>query len=104
MSPAAEVDNARLQTSDSIRLSSRGTAIAFALLWGGGTLCLGLVHLANPAYGTSFLNGVSSIYPGFHGARSLGDVVMGAAYAFVDGALGGAIFAWLYNRVSQRTG
>jgi hypothetical protein len=80
-----------------MRLSIKGMAIASALLWGGGILCLGLIHLASPSYAESFLEGISSIYPGFHGARSFGDVLVGTAYALIDGGVGGLFFAWLYN-------
>jgi hypothetical protein len=80
-----------------MRLSIKGMAIAFGLTWGGGVFCLGLIHLASPSFGASFLTGVSSIYPGFHGARSFGDALVGGAYALIDGGVGGLIFAWLYN-------
>jgi hypothetical protein len=80
-----------------MRLSMKGMAIAFGVLWGGGVFFLGLIHLASPSYAGSFLNGISSIYPGFHGARSFGDAVLGGIYALIDGSVGGALFAWLYN-------
>jgi hypothetical protein len=67
-----------------MRLSIKGLGLAGGLLWGGGILCLGLIHLANAGYGAAFLAGISSIYPGFHGARSLGDAVLGGIYAFID--------------------
>jgi len=38
------------------------------------------------------------IYPGYS-ISPLGSVI-GMAWAFVDGAFGGAIFAWLYNLIS----
>lgn len=85
-----------------MRLSTKALMIACGSLWGGAIACLGLIHLAIPSYGTSFLEGVSSIYPGFHGARSLGDALVGAAYALIDGGLGGFIFGWLYNLFAGR--
>jgi len=85
-----------------MRLSVKGLTFACALIWGGGILCLGLLHLAIPSYCTSFLEGISSVYPGFHGARSLGDALVGAAYALVDGAVGGLVFGWLYNLFAGR--
>lgn len=85
-----------------MRLSVKGTAMAFGLIWGGGIFFLGLIHLASPSYASSFLAGVSSIYPGFHGARSFGDAVLGGVYALVDGGFGGLIFAWLYNLFAAR--
>lgn len=80
-----------------MKLSIRGLVLSLALIWGGCILCVGLAHLAFPGYASSFLTGISSIYPGFHGARSFVDVIVGTAYASVDGALGGLIFGWLYN-------
>jgi hypothetical protein len=85
------------QEGGTMRLSVKGIAIAFAIIWGACLLFVGLVHLASPAYGASFLTGVSSVYPGFHGGRSFVDVIVGTIYALVDGFVGGAIFGWLYD-------
>jgi len=80
-----------------VRLSIRGMSIAFGLIWGGGVFLLGLIHLASPSYAASFLAGIGSIYPGFHGARNFGDALVGGVYALIDGSVGGLVFAWLYN-------
>lgn len=80
-----------------MKLSTKALALALGLLWGGGVLFASLAHLACPAYGTAFLEAVGSIYPGFHAARSLGDALVGTVYALADGAIGGFVFAWLYN-------
>jgi hypothetical protein len=58
---------------------------------------VGLINLAVPSYGAAFLQGVSSIYPGFHNSRHFLDVLVGTGYALFDGAVGGVLFAWLYN-------
>jgi hypothetical protein len=80
-----------------MRISAKALALASGLIWGGGVAVAALVHLAVPSYGSAFLAFVSSIYPGFHGARSLGDALVGIGYGLVDGFIGGFIFAWLYN-------
>ena len=49
-----------------------------------------------PSYGATFLEVVSSLYPGYE-PGGLGQVISGTLYALVDGAIGGAIFAWIYN-------
>jgi hypothetical protein len=85
-----------------MRLSVKAISIVSALLWGGGILFVGLFHLANPSYGSSFLDGISSIYPGFHGARSFADALVGTGYAIVDAGVGGLIFAWLYNLLALK--
>jgi hypothetical protein len=81
-------------------LSIRSLAITSALLWGGGVLFVGLVNLAAPSYGTVFLQCVSSVYPGFHNSRHFLDVLVGTGYALFDGAVGGALFGWVYNTFS----
>lgn len=80
-----------------MRISVKALAITFALLWGGAIAFAGFIHLAYPSYGTTLLAFASSIYPGFHGARSLGDTLVGTLWALCDGACGGLIFGWLYN-------
>jgi hypothetical protein len=86
-----------------MKLSVKSLAIVSALLWGGGVLFVGLVNLAAPSYGAAFLQCVSSVYPGFHNSRTLVDVLVGTGYALFDGAVGGALFGWLYNSFSGGT-
>ena len=80
-----------------MRLSIKGLALASGLLWGGCILFVGLINLAAPAYGASFLQMVSSIYPGYHASRTVVDVVVGTCYGIVDGGVGGLLLGWLYN-------
>jgi len=84
-------------------LSVRSLAVVSALLWGGVVMFVGLVNLAAPSYGTAFLQCVSSVYPGFHDSRTFLDVLVGTGYALFDGAVGGALFGWLYNSFSGGT-
>ena len=86
-----------------MRLSVKAISIVSALLWGGGILFVGLIHLASPSYGAGFLDAISSIYPGFHGGRSFADALVGTGYALLDGAAGGFIFAWLYNLIGDKS-
>lgn len=82
-----------------MKLSVKGMALAFALFW--GVLCMFLVGLANmiwPWYGQAFLGVMDSIYPGYHATANFGQVIIGTLYGMVDGAVGGAVLAWLYNQ------
>lgn len=83
-----------------MKLSVKAVAMASALMWGGMILIVGLCNAAVPAYGTEFLRLVASIYPGYHAAPGFGSVLIGTVYGLVDGAIGGIVFAWLYNRVA----
>lgn len=80
-----------------MRFDPKALALTFGLLWGGCVLCAALAHLVWPAYGTAFLDAVASIYPGYQVGGG-GTVVVGTLYALLDGAVCGALFAWVYNR------
>ena len=81
-----------------MKLSIKATATACSLLWGGGIFTLALANVIWPNYGGKFLRTVASVYPGYNARRTLGDAAIGGLYAMVDGAVGGALYAWLYNR------
>jgi hypothetical protein len=75
----------------------RAMTVASAILLGAGMLIVGLVNLKFPSYGAEFLRGMSSVYPGFHDSRTLADVIVGALYGIVDGAIMGFVFSSLYR-------
>ncbi len=82
-------------------LNIKAAAVAGAVVWGGGFLLVGLLNLIFPSYGVAFLELGAAIYPGYHAAAGLGSVIVVTLYALLDGAIGGAILAWLYNVVAQ---
>jgi hypothetical protein len=82
-----------------MKLSIRGMAISLALIWGVLVMFgVGLANLIWPSYGQGFLEVMASLYPGYSGPAGFGQVVVGTLYGAVDAAIGGALFAWLYNR------
>jgi len=80
-----------------MRLSVKGLALAIGVLWGACIFLVGIINLAAPTYGVAFLAWASSIYPGFQNSGHFLDVLVGTGYGLVDGGIGGAIVAWLYN-------
>ena len=80
-----------------MRLSLKGMTIAAGLLGGSAILFVGLINLARPTYGVHFLQGISSVYPWFHGSGSFVDVMIGTIDGLIDGAIAGFLFGWLYN-------
>ena len=80
-----------------MKLSIWALTITAAIIWGGAVLLVGLGNLIRPSYGGAFLDIVASIYPGYHVTRTIGSVIVGTLYGALDGAIGGLIFAWLYN-------
>jgi hypothetical protein len=83
-----------------MKLSIRALAITAAIIWGGAVLLVGLANLVWPTYGGAFLEVVASVYPGYNASGTIGSVVVGSLYAMLDGAVGGLVFAWLYNLVA----
>jgi TRAP-type mannitol/chloroaromatic compound transport system permease large subunit len=75
--------------------------LASAILWGFAMLGTGLANLIWGGYGQQFLQTMSSVYPGYHATRSVAEVVVGTLYGVVDGLIGGAVFAWLYNQFAK---
>jgi len=69
--------------------------IAGGTTWALGVLCLGL--LGTYGFQTPVIGAIGSIYIGFS-ATFLGSII-GALWAFVDGFIGCAIFAWIYNKL-----
>ncbi len=85
-----------------MKLSVKALAISSGLIWLGCMLTCGLINVASPRYGRRFLKLMSSVYPGFHNSRTVPDVIVGAGYGLVDGALAGALMAVLYNQFTGR--
>ncbi len=85
-----------------MRFNIAAISIAAGLLWGACLLFVGAINLTWPSYGQAFLQLCASIYPGYHPGSGVASVVTGTLYALVDGAVGGAIFGWLYNLVAAR--
>ena len=79
-----------------MRVSLKAITLSSAILWGGAMLSVGLVHMADPAYGGDFLRIISSVYPGADTAPTLARVLLGTLYGFVDAGIAGFLFGWLY--------
>jgi hypothetical protein len=77
-----------------MKLSVKAFTLACALVWGLGLLILTWwVILFEGASGDPTL--IGRIYRGYT-ISPLGSVI-GLAWGLVDGAIGGAVFAWVYN-------
>lgn len=83
-----------------MKFEVKALALSCAILWGGAVFLVALANLVC-GYGQRFLEILASGYPGYHATRSIGELVLVTVYAFFDGLIGGAIFAWLYNRMAK---
>ncbi len=85
-----------------MKLDVKAMAFTIGLLWGAAMLLAGVAYLISDGYGEAFLDVMASVYPGYHASSNFGDVIVGTLYGLVDGAVGGAVLAWLYNRLAGR--
>ena len=84
-----------------MRLHVTAFSLTAGLVWGAAILLVGLANVIWPTYGHAFLQIAESIYPGYHPGGSV-SVIIGTLYGLVDGAIGGALFAWVYNLLAHR--
>jgi hypothetical protein len=84
-----------------MKLDVKAFGLACGVLWGLAVLVVALVNLSGNGYGQPFLNLLASWYPGYHAVPRIGEALLVGVYAFVDGLIGGGIFAWLYNRLTK---
>jgi hypothetical protein len=84
-----------------MKFNIKALALGCAILWGGAVLAVLLVNLGCKNYAQNFLELMASIYPGYHANHSVVQVLIGTLYAAADGLIGGAVFAWLYNRLAK---
>lgn len=85
-----------------MRFHVTALSLTAGLIWGAAVLLVASANLIWPSYGNAFLELAASIYPGYHTGSGIGSVITGALYGFVDGAIGGAVFAWVYNLLARR--
>lgn len=82
-----------------MKLDIKAFAITCALVWGSGVL-LGtwwIILLDGPQEAAPML---ADLYRGYR-LTPTGSLI-GFVWALIDGLIGGAIFAWLYNKLSSR--
>ncbi len=85
-----------------MRFNVTALSLTVGLFSGVAILIVASANLIWPGYGHAFLQLVASIYPGYHAGTTGGQVITGTLYGFVDGAIGGVLFGWLYNLLSRQ--
>lgn len=79
-------------------LNIKATALAFGVTWGAGLFLLTWWLIIFDIY-TTDLTFIGEIYRGYNVSPS--GSFIGFFWAFIDGGIGGAAFAWLYNRFAR---
>ncbi len=88
-----------------MKLDVKAVAITSGVVWGVLAMFLtGILNLIWTGYGQGLLDLMASLYPGYSATPSFGQVLIGTLYGLVDGAVAGAVFAWLYNTFAGAAG
>ena len=80
-----------------MKLNLKALALTSGLLW-GGAVCFATLWLIALGYEGTVIRQLDHFYFGY--SFSVVGAFIGLAWGFVDGAIGGALFAWLYNKLS----
>ncbi len=79
-----------------MNLNIKSFALAFGIVYGGALFIL-TWWLIVRGYYVGEETFIGAVYP-FYTVSPLGSI-LGAVYGFVDAAVGGALIAWVYNRL-----
>ena len=80
-----------------MKLNVVALATACGVLWGVCILFVGVVSWFSEGYGRSFQEIIGGLYPFYAGNGETVDLLIGTIVGVVDGSVGGALLALIYN-------
>jgi hypothetical protein len=81
-----------------MKLNVKAFALTGGILW-GGAVCFATIWLLIRGYDGSLIRQLDHFYIGY--SYSILGAFVGLLWGFIDGAVGGALFAWLYNKLAK---
>jgi hypothetical protein len=84
-----------------MRMSVKAASLTSGAIWGGALLAVGVINLVKPKYGQEFLKMIASVYPCTGTERNAQAVLTRTVFGIADGAIGGCMFALLYNQFAK---
>ncbi len=80
-----------------MKLNIKAFALTCGIFW-ALTVFLMTVFMILRNDPCSFMDNLSTVYIGY--SVSWSGAVIGTVWGFIDGLIGGAVFAWLYNKLA----
>jgi len=80
-----------------MKLNVKALALTSGILW-GGAVWFATLWLLFRGYDGSLIRQLDHFYLGY--SFSVVGAFVGLVWGFIDGAIGGALFAWLYNKIA----
>jgi hypothetical protein len=81
-----------------MKLSVKAFALTSGILW-GAMVCLATLWLLMMGYDGQLFSQLDHFYLGY--SFSVVGAFVGLVWGLVDGAICGAVFAWLYNKLAK---
>jgi len=78
------------------KLNTKAVALALGIIWSLGVLLMSITALATESYLHNMVDFIASVYLGY--SLNFGGIITGMIWVFFDAAIGGFVFAWLYNK------
>ena len=81
------------------KLDTKAVALALGIMWSLGILFISLLVLFTTSYLHNMVDFLSTVYLGY--SLSFSGIITGMVWGFFDAAIGGFVFAWLYNKLTK---
>lgn len=81
------------------KLDVKAIGISLGIVWAAALIIMGLVAMAFPGYAENFVVAIGSKYIGYK-STVLGSLI-GGLWGFADAGIGGALIAWIYNKIAK---
>lgn len=78
------------------KLNTKAVALALGIMWSAVVLLMSMTALTTESYLHNMVDFIASVYLGY--SLSFGGIITGMLWGFFDAAIGGFVFAWLYNK------
>ena len=81
------------------KLDIKALSLAIGLMWAGAVALISIIAATSDNYLQNIVNFLSSVYVGYD--LTFFGILVGVFWAFIDAAIGGFVFAWLYNKLAK---
>jgi hypothetical protein len=81
------------------KLDAKAVSLSLGIMWSIGVLVMSITALNTESYIHNVADFLSTVYLGY--SLSFSGVVTGMVWGFFDAAIGGFVFAWLYNKLAK---
>ena len=83
--------------SNDTRVNTKVVAVTLGVVGSLYLLGISIIAMSSEAYGHNVAEFIMTVYPGY--ALSLVGIIYGMFWAFLDGAIFGVVFSFIYNQV-----